>query len=57
MVYLSEKIEEGVEFAEAATTPIPGGRVFNISYLLILRTGGMEKPCDQWEGMQVGQKN
>ena len=57
MVYLFEKIEEVVEFAEAANTPIPGGRVFNISYLLILRTGGMEKPCDQWEGMQVGQKN
>ena len=30
MVDLFEKIEEGVEFAEAANTPIPGGKVVNI---------------------------
>ena len=40
---LFEKIEEGVEFAEAAKTPIPGGKVVNIAYLLILRTGGWKK--------------
>ena len=56
MVYLLEQIEEGVEFTEAANTPIPGGKVVNITYLLILRTGGMEKYCEQWEDMQVGLK-
>ena len=38
MVDLFEQIEEGVEFLEAANTPIPGGKVVNIPYLLILRT-------------------
>ena len=56
MVDLFEKIEEGVEFAEAANTPIPGGKVVNIVYLLIIRTGGTEKACKQWEDMQVGLK-
>ena len=56
MVNLFEQIEEVVEFAEADNTPIPGGKVVNISYLLILRTGGMEKSCEQWEYMQVGLK-
>ena len=28
----------------------------NIDYLLILRTGGTEKACEQWEDMQVGLK-
>ena len=56
MVDLFEKIEEGAEFSEAANTPIPGGKVVNIVYLLILRTGGMEKSCGQWEDMQVGLK-
>ena len=46
MVDLFEKIEEGVEFAEAANTPIPGGKVVNIAYLLILRTGGIKKPVN-----------
>ena len=32
------------------------GRVVNIAYLLILRTGGMEKSCEQWEDMQGGLK-
>ena len=41
MVDLFKLIEEGVDFAEAANTPIPGGKVFNIAYLLIVRTGGM----------------
>ena len=45
MVDFFEQIEEVVEFAEAANTPIPRGKVVNISYLLILRTGGMEKSC------------
>ena len=48
MVNLFEKFEEGVEFSEAANTPIPGGKVVSIAYLLILRTGGMEKACEQW---------
>ena len=56
IVDLFEKIEEGVEFAEAANTPISGGKVVNFSYLLILRTGGTEKACEQWEDMQVGLK-
>ena len=43
MVDLFEKIEEGVEFVESANTPIPGGKVVNIVYVLIIRTGGMEK--------------
>ena len=25
----------------------------NIAYLLILRTGGTEKACEQWEDMKV----
>ena len=45
MVDLFEKIEEVVEFSEAANTPIQGGKLFNIAYLLILRTGRMEKSC------------
>ena len=57
MVDLSEKIEEGVEFAEAANTPIPGEKVVNIAYLLILRTGGIEKACYQWEDIKVGLNN
>ena len=48
MVDLFEKIEEGVEFSEAASIPIPGGKVVNMVYLMILRTGGMEKSCEQW---------
>ena len=48
MVDLFEKIEEVVEFAEASNTPIPGGKVVNIAYLLILRIGRMEKSCEQW---------
>ena len=53
MVELFEQIEEGVEFAEAANTPIPGGKVIKIAYVMISRTGGMEKACEQWEDMQV----
>ena len=45
---LFEQIEEVVEFVEAANTPIPGGEMVNIAYLLILSTGGMEKACEQW---------
>ena len=56
IVDLFEQIEEGVEFVEAANTPIPGGKLVNIAYLLILRTEGMEKSCEQWEYMQVGLK-
>ena len=43
---LFEQNEEGVEFKEAANTPIPGGKIFNIAYLLIRRTGGMENPTN-----------
>ena len=57
MVDLFEKIEELVDFTESVNTPIPGGKVVNIAYLLILRTGGMEKSCEQWEYIQVGMKN
>ena len=53
MVGLFKQIEEGVEFSEATNTPIPGGKVVNIAYLLILKTGGMEKSYEQWEDMQV----
>ena len=42
---LFEQIEEGVDFEEAANTPIPGGEVVNIAYLMILMTGGVEKSC------------
>ena len=28
----------------------------NTAYLLILRTGGTEKACEQWEEIQVGLK-
>ena len=45
-----------MEFAEAANTPIPGGKVVNIAYLLIIRTVGTEKLCEQWEDMQVDLK-
>ena len=55
-VDLFEKIEEGGEFAEVANIPIPGGKVVNIAYLLIIRKRGMEKSCEQWEDMQVGLK-
>ena len=56
MVYLFEKNEEGVNFAESANTPIPWGKVVNIAYLLILMIGGMEKSCEQREDIQFGQK-
>ena len=45
-----------MDFAEADNTPIPGGKVVNIAYLLILSKGGMGKSCEQWEDMQVGLK-
>ena len=47
MVDLFEQIEEGVEFSEAANNHIPGGKVVNIAYQLILRTGWTEKACEQ----------
>ena len=47
MMDLFEKIEEVVEFVEAENTPIPGLKVVNVKYLLTLRTGGMEKSCEQ----------
>ena len=47
MIDLFEKIEEGVEFAEAANTGIPGVKVVSIAYLLILITGGVKKLCEQ----------
>ena len=48
MLDLYEQIEEGVDFAEANNTPITGVKVVNIAYLLILRTGGIGKTCEQW---------
>ena len=45
IVDLFDKIKEVVEFAEAANTPIPGGKVINVAYLLILITVGIEKSC------------
>ena len=45
-----------MEFAESANTPISEGKVVNIAYLVILRTGGMEKSCEYWKDMQVGLK-
>ena len=45
MVDLFDKIEKGVVFVEAANTPIIGGKVVNIAYLLILRTDVMKKAC------------
>ena len=56
MVDLFKQVEEGLEFSEATNTPILGGKEVNIAYLLILRTGGMEKDREQWEDMQVGLK-
>ena len=47
MVDLFDKIDEWVEFTEAANSPTPGWKVVNITYLLILKNGGMEKSCDQ----------
>ena len=41
MVDIFEQIDKRLEFAEAANAPIPGGKVVNIAYLLILRTGRM----------------
>ena len=56
IIEIFEKIEEGLEFAEDANTPIPGGKVVNIAYLMIISKLGMEKSCEQWEDMQVGLK-
>ena len=55
MVELFEKIMEGVEFVKYSNTPIPVGKGVNIAYFLILRTGGIEKTCEQWEEIPVGQ--
>ena len=49
MVHLFEKIEEGLDFMEAAKNSTPWVKEVNISYLLILRTGGMEKDYENWE--------
>ena len=54
MVDLFKKNEEEEDFVEATNTTIPGGKVVNIAYLLILRTGGMGKSCEQWEDVKVG---
>ena len=45
-----------MDFVEAANTPIPGGTVVNITGLMSLRTGEMEKCCKKWEDMKVGLK-
>ena len=41
MVDLFKKLRKEWSFAEADNTPLPGGELFDIAYLLILRTGGM----------------
>ena len=46
MVELFEKIEIGVELVEDTNTPTTGGKLVNIVYLLILRTGRMKKACE-----------
>ena len=56
MVDLFEKIEEGLDFIEAANAPTPGGKVVNIAYILIISTGRIEESCEQWEDIQVGLK-
>ena len=45
-----------MDFAEAANTPIPGGKVVNIAYLLILIKGRMEKAFEKWGDIQVDLK-
>ena len=49
MVDLFEKIGEGLDFMEATNNSTPWVKEVNISYLLILRTGGMEKDYENWE--------
>ena len=49
MVYLFEKTEEGGQFTEAENNPSLGEKLVIIAYLMILRTGGMEKSYQQWE--------
>ena len=44
MMDLFDKIEEGAQLSKAGKTPIPGGKVFNITYLLIIRSEGMKNP-------------
>ena len=39
IVDIFEKIEQGSNLTKAKNTPIPGVKVVNITYLLILRTG------------------
>lgn len=52
---LFDKMKECVEFAEAANTPIPGGKALNIAHSLIVITGGKEKSCDWREEILVDQ--
>ena len=56
IISLFEKIKEDVEFAQAATTPISGGKVVSNVYLLILNTKGMEKSIEQHKEIMVSQK-
>ena len=56
-VKLFEQIEEGVDLSVDASTPTSGVQVVNILNLMILRTGGIEKSCEKWKDMIVGQKN
>ena len=46
MMDLFDKIEEGAQLSKAGKTPIPGRKVFNITYLLIIRTEGMKKSSE-----------
>ena len=56
MVDLFEQIEEGVHFSEVANTPIPGGKVVTVAYLLIFITGGMTKACNSGKTFRLDLK-
>ena len=49
-------IEEGGDFVDSDKTTIPGGKVFKIAYLPILRTGVTEKAYEQLKDMHIGLK-
>ena len=57
MVDLFDQIEEGVEFAESANPPIPGGKVVTIAYLMIIRTGGIKKTVNSGKTSRFDCKN
>ena len=54
MVYFFEKLRKEWSLRKLLIPQSQGGGVVNIAYLLILRTWGMEKTCEQWEDIQFG---